>query len=107
MPDKDPSNYTLLTYAWVTALAAWGGAVNFWQARKDGRARPFNFAELFGEIFTSAFAGILTFWLCEAANINGLITAAMVGVSGHMGSRAIFQLEKWAERRFGVQEGGK
>ena len=46
-------------------------------------------------------AGVLTFWLAESAEINPLITAALVGVSGHMGSRAIYLLEAWAEAKFG------
>ncbi|MEW6613818.1 MAG: hypothetical protein AB1409_13870, partial [Pseudomonadota bacterium] len=33
-----------------------------------------------------------------------LITAALVGISGHMGSRAIFQLERWAQARFGHRD---
>lgn len=56
--------------------------------------------ELVGEVLTSAFAGILTFWLCEASDINPLVTAALVGISGHMGSRAIYHMETWAEARF-------
>ena len=30
MPDKDPSTYGLITYLWVTGLAAWGGLVSFY-----------------------------------------------------------------------------
>lgn len=103
MPEKDPTSYTLLTYAWVSLLSSWGGAVNFLRKRRDGTARPFNVTEFVGEIVTSAFAGVVTFWLCEAAGISPLITAALVAISGHMGSRAIFQLEKWAESRLGVR----
>lgn len=95
MPEKDPTNYSLLTYLWVIVLSAWGGVVSFLRKRKNSMARPFNFAELLGEIFTSAFAGVLTFWMCEAANISPLVTAALVGISGHMGSRAIFHLEQF------------
>jgi hypothetical protein len=29
-PDKDPSTYGLITYLWVTGLAAWGGLVYFY-----------------------------------------------------------------------------
>lgn len=101
MPEKDPTNYGWITYLWVSGLAMWGGAVSFMRKRKSGQARPFNLTEFVGEIITSAFAGVLTFWLCESVGMSGLLTAAMVGVSGHMGSRAIFQLEKWAERKFG------
>lgn len=99
MPEKDPSNYTLLTYLWVILIATWGGAVNFYRKIRDGHSRPFNVVEFIGEIATSAFVGVLTFWMCEAASINPLLTAAMVGISGHMGSRAIWQFEKWAARR--------
>lgn len=101
MPEKDPTNYSMITYLWVIVLSAWGGTVNFMRKRKSGEARPFNIAELTGEVFTSGFAGVLTFWLCEAAGISPLITAALVGISGHMGGRAIFRLERWAEARFG------
>ena len=99
MPEKDPANYPMLTYLWVLFVAAWGGGVNFYRKMRDGRARPFNIVEFVGEIATSAFVGVLTFWMCEAAGIHQLLTAAMVGVSGHMGSRAIWQLERWAELR--------
>lgn len=103
MPERDPTNYSLITYGWVTALAMWGGIVNFMRKRADGHTRAFNFTEFVGEIVTSAFAGVLTFWLCESAGISGLVTAALVGISGHMGSRAIFQFEQWASRRMEVK----
>jgi len=99
MPEKDPLAYGLLTYGWVTFLASWGGVVSFMRKRREGMVRSINFTELIGEIVTSAFAGVITFWLCEAAGFQPLITAALVAISGHMGSRAIFQIEKWAETR--------
>ncbi|MDE2441395.1 MAG: phage holin family protein [Betaproteobacteria bacterium] len=99
MPEKDPTTFSMLTYAWVFALSAWGGAVNFVRKVRNGSARPFNVMELVGELMTSAFAGIITFWLCNAADIQPLITAALVGISGHMGSRAIYHFETWAEGR--------
>lgn len=99
MPEKDPANYPLFTYLWVVAIASWGGVVSFYRKMKAGRTRPFNVVEFIGEITTSAFVGVLTFWMCESAGINTLISAALIGISGHMGSRAIWQFEKWAERR--------
>lgn len=103
MPEKDPTHYGFITYTLVSILAAWGGIVNWIRKRKAGDTRPFNFTELIGEIITSAFAGVLTFWLCEWSGVPPLLTAAMIGISGHMGSRAIFQMEKWAESRLKVQ----
>lgn len=98
MHDKDPTAYSWITYAWVIGLSAWGGLVGFYRRVKAGESSFANLMEIIGELATSAFAGVITFWLCEAAGFAPLITAALVGVSGHMGSRAIFQLECWLKR---------
>ena len=100
MPEKDPTSYSFLTYGWVFGLAILGGVVSFMRKLQDGHARAFNFIEFIGEIVTSAFAGVITFWLCEHSNLSPLMTAALVGVSGHMGSRAIFMAEKWLAKQF-------
>ena len=99
---KDPTTYGLLTYMWVFGLSSWGGFVSFMRKRRQGVARPFNIAEFFGEIATSAFAGVLTFYLAESAGLPQLMTAAMVAISGHMGGRAVFLIERWMERKFSV-----
>ena len=100
MPEKDPTSYSLLTYAWVFALAMLGGIVSFLRKLQQGHARVFNIAEFIGELCTSAFAGVITFWLCENAALSPLLTAAMVGISGHMGSRGIFMIEDWLKEKF-------
>lgn len=61
------------------------------------RNRQFNLIEFIGECTTSAFAGVLAFWVCQwAEQVLGLhpsLTPAIVGVAGHMGSRFIVLLE--------------
>lgn len=108
--DLGVTSFSLLTYAWVFAISILGGLVSFWQKVKAGTARRFNFAELLGEIATSAFAGVLTFWLCKAAGIGELVTAAFVGICGHMGSRVVFKaeqiVERWFDSRAAVLGGG-
>jgi len=32
--------------------------------------------------------------------MSPLVTAALVGISGHMGSRALFMMEDWIKNRF-------
>lgn len=98
MPEKDPTTYSLLTYAWVFLLSGWGGFVSFMRKVKSGQARAWNFVELVGELATSSLAGLLTFYLAENAGFSPLLTAALVGISGHMGSRALFMLEKRIEK---------
>jgi hypothetical protein len=100
MLEKDPTSYSLLTYAWVFLLSILGGVVNFMRKLNEGHVRAFNIIEFIGELVTSAFAGVLTFWLCENAQFAPLITAALVGVSGHAGSRAIFMLEEFLKGKF-------
>lgn len=100
MLEKDPTSYSLITYLWVFGLSSLGGIVSFLNKIKKGHARAFNIAEFIGEISASAFAGVITFWLCENSSISPLVTAALVGVSGHMGSRAILLFEEWLARKF-------
>ena len=100
MLDKDPTSYPFITYAWVLGLSALGGFVSFMNKLKEGKTRVFNIVEFMGEIATSAFTGVITFWLCENAQFSPLITAALVGVSGHMGSRAINLIEELLSKRF-------
>ena len=99
MPEKDPSTYSAITYLWVSGLAAWGGLVSWFRKRREGQTRPFNIVELVGELATSALAGVVTFWLCESAGMSGLLSAALIAISGHMGSRLLFALEKAVEAR--------
>ena len=100
--EASPFDYSALTYLWVVAWAALGGFVNFMRKIRAGAVRSFNLTELAGEIITSAFVGLLTFWMCKATGIGELTSAILIGVSGHMGSRAIFGFEKWAESKFPV-----
>lgn len=98
--ERTPFDYSVLTYVWVLSLSAFGGLVNWSRKVKEGHARPFNVAEFVGELVTSAFAGLLTFWLTEAAGMNSMLSAVLIAISGHMGSRTIFRIEQWAEARF-------
>lgn len=107
--ERNPFDYSVITYLWVLCLSAFGGAVNFSRKLREGRVRPVNVTEFLGEIVTSAFAGLLTFWLCEASGIAQLYAAVMIAISGHMGSRAIFRIEKWLESRLAgaADKGGR
>lgn len=104
--ERNPFDYTMLTYVWVMSLSAFGGIVNFSRKLREGKVRAINLTEFVGELVTSAFAGLLAFWLCEAAGIDKLVSAAMIAISGHMGSRAIFRIERWMEQRMAGQDAG-
>lgn len=97
--ERNPFDYSVVTYLWVMLLSAFGGVVNFSRKMRDGKTHVFRLTEFIGELFTASFAGLLTFWLCEAAGIDKLFSAVMIAISGHMGSRAIFRIERWIEQR--------
>ena len=100
MPEKDPLSYTLLTYAWVFALSLFGGFAGYLRKVKAGIISRFSVHELLGELLISAFVGVMTFYLCDYAQIPGPLSAAFIGISAHMGSRAIFIFETAADRAF-------
>lgn len=99
---KGVLDYGWATYAWVLLLSAWGGVASFVSKVRTGAVRPFNIAELVGEIAVSGFVGLLTFWLCQASGFNEPLTAVCIGVSAHMGTRGLFRLEQLVSKKFGL-----
>lgn len=97
---KDPLNYPLRQYAFLLGLAVLGGFVSWYSRVRKGEIAAWNVQHLIGELATSAFAGLIAFWLCEWANLPPVLTAAIVGVSGHMGAKAISLVEAGLKRRF-------
>lgn len=106
MPEKDPNNWSWLTYALLALWAAIGGLVSFRQKVVAGAARWLNLTELVGELATSAFVGLITGLICQWAGTPTPLTFALVGIAGHAGGRAIFWAEKvaqaFAEKKLGV-----
>lgn len=89
----------LIPTIWMAAIAAIGGYVNFRQKMQQGNVRAWNLTELLGEMAVSAFCGVLTFWICRGFDVNPWLTAAGVAISGHLGARGLFLLEKTLEKK--------
>lgn len=99
MPEKDPQNWSLATWALAISMAAGGGVVNWYARVKAGLSRPSSLVELAGEIFTSGFVGIGTFMLLASFDQPTGFCAASAGVSGHMGPDCSFpSSECWSRR---------
>lgn len=79
----------LYTWLWCVGVAALGGTASWYQNVKAEKTRPFNVTELIGELFISAFVGVLTMLACKAAGVGELWMGVLCGITGHMGSRAI------------------
>lgn len=79
-------------------VAMMGGFVAFYRKWKDGDARAFNFTELIGELFISGICGVVAYWAFNGLGVNQWLSAAGVGIVGHMGSRALFLAEQLMKR---------
>jgi len=99
MPHKDPSNFSLLTYIWVIILSLWGGITNNIRKLRDGTLKRFSLSELIGDLFISAFIGVLTFYLCEWANLDKLLSAVFIAITAHMGTKGIAIFESAVSKR--------
>lgn len=100
----------LIPTLWMIGVAMLGGMISFIGKVKAGKARAWNIPELLGELLISGGVGAFTYWILHGLDVNQYLIAAGVGISGHMGSRAIFLLEtigekalkEWVKKFFGI-----
>ena len=104
--EKTVASFGVLTYLFVIALAMGGGIANYISKVRAGTVARFNVTELAGDIFISGFTGLITFWMCQASNFSDLITAVLVGISGHMGARLIGKFEQFLSRKLDISIAG-
>jgi hypothetical protein len=85
-------NYMI--YVWVALISIVGGTAQHIRKIKQGIIQRFSFSEWFGDIFISAFVGYMTYNLCMHYNVSMELTAFFIGISSHLGTRAIILLEE-------------
>jgi len=99
MPEKSPEAWSLFAPLWVVVISVWGGFVSYISKIRNGA--KFSFLELVAEIMTAGFMGMLTFWMCQTAQLNDSMTGVFVGVGSHMGSRGLMILSEKYRKQFG------
>lgn len=99
MPEKDPTTWSYATWALAIGMSCAGGFVNWYAKVKQGHTRAFNIVELAGEIFTSAFVGLVVFMTVQGFGQPVGVCAALAGVGGHMATRLLYMFEKVIEAR--------
>ncbi len=90
-----------LPYLSTLVLSCWGGIVSYIQ-RMRVKSQKFSWKELGFDLVISSFAGLLTHFFCEYSNVSGSMSAILIAVSGHMGTRAIASFERIRDRIFGL-----
>ena len=84
----------LITWLWVMGLSIWGGTAHHIRKIKDGTIARFSIAEWLGDMVISGFIGLITYYFCLYSCFNEALTAALVGISAHQGTRGITLLER-------------
>jgi len=99
MIEKPPSTGMIdldaaVSWALLIGLPLWGGLASFVRKMREGHVRPFNITELIGELTVSGFTGVIVANICDATPACPTsLKYAIVGITAHMGSRALFRLE--------------
>lgn len=95
---KTPSSYSLQEYGTVLGIALLGGLASWYMKVRKGELLIWNLSALIGELCVSAFAGLMAFYLCEYFSLSPLLTPAVVGMSGHAGTKGLTWLEAVGQR---------
>lgn len=103
VPVNDPANYNLFTYAWVVGLSVWGGLARYLRKLQQDINARFSLLAVAGEIVSAGLTGLVTFWLCTAAGMDQLVTAAMVAISGHMGSTVTYTVAQFLKQKLALR----
>jgi len=108
MPEKDPSSYQVITYLWVVALSLWGGSASYIRRVRSMDVPRYSIVEFIGEVVIAAGVGVMTFFLCEWANVDQMLSAVFIAITAHMGSRALLiaeqVLERYVKRKFNIRD---
>jgi len=91
-----------LSWLLLILLSLWGGWASFVRKMREGHARAWNITEFIGELCISGFTGIVTAHLCDYIGAPISLKYALVGIMAHMGSRALFKLESFANTKFNL-----
>lgn len=89
---QGPLNHPWVTWLWVIFLSAWGGFLAYATRVKEGE--KFLAFALFVDLVGAAFAGVIVFLVAEDFDISPYLTAASVGMAGHLGPRSVIVIVK-------------
>lgn len=92
MPEKEPTNTSwliqLVPYMLACTLSCAGGMVAYFQ-RMNKHKLAFNLFKFSLETATSAFVGLITFLLCDIADMGWQATAIILSICGHRSAQVL------------------
>jgi hypothetical protein len=83
----------------VLGMTLLGGFVGWYGKVRKGELPAHSLFALIGEMATSSLAGLGSFFVCRSMGVSLGITAAVAGLCGYMGGRAMEMAERALQRR--------
>lgn len=78
---------------WVTALSVLGAIASYIRKVKSGKIERFSISELIGDFVISFFLGVTTYLFCKGLELDEYLTAGLVGLVSHLGTRGLVMVE--------------
>lgn len=94
--DEQAFGHPLSTYLIVIAISLVAGLVRHLNSNTQ-----WNWSHLLRDCITSAFNGVVVFWLCDYKKITGPLQLVIVAVAAMMGARAWIEAENYLRMRYG------
>lgn len=90
MPEKDPTTWSLATWALIIIMSTIGGISRFLSVLRDGEIKSLSIVGFIADISTSGLVGIASFMIMISFDYPIALCAAAAGVGGHMATRILF-----------------
>lgn len=99
---RDPASVSVATYVLLVVVSFLGGVVRVIREVNLGNKTKKQVVMVFlGEMVTSLFVGMITFFLCQDAGFSPWKTATLVSIGSFMGGKVLVVLEAIYKARLG------
>lgn len=97
MPEKNPENWSIVTWLLTLGFATLGGFAGWFRRMKSGQHEPFQLKSLIGELVIAWLLGIATVMAAIAWGMEPGYAYGLGGLCGHLGAKGLDRVEKLFE----------
>lgn len=90
MPEKDPTTWSLATWALIIGMSAIGGLSRFLGVIRDRGVHSVSIFSFIADLFASGLVGVAAFMTLISFDYPVALCAAGSGMAGHMATRILF-----------------
>jgi len=99
---RDPASVSAATYVLLVVVSIIGGVVRvIREVNLGGKTTKQVVTVFLGELMTSVFVGMITFFLCQEAEFSPWKTAALVSIGAFLGGKVLVLFEAIYKARLG------